>query len=119
MKSKILKSEGMEEEMESIPDRCPVCRKRSFNVLLHIQKKDSCIDKIEPELYAKWKNEAKKRSKKKYQEKFGKVGSIRRLKENTLKSTREMTKSHIYRSEDKPRQNMSTEKEYRTKLRIE
>ena len=63
-----------EEEEESVPDNCPVCRKRSNNVLLHIQKKDSCKDKIEPELYEKWKNEANKRRKKKYQSKFVKSG---------------------------------------------
>ena len=64
----------MEEEEESIPDKCPVCGKRSNNVLLHIHKKDSCKDKIAPELYDKWKNEANKRSKKKYQKKFVKSG---------------------------------------------
>ena len=86
----------MEEEMESIPDRCPVCRKRSFNVLLHIQKKDSCNDKIEPELYAKWKNEAKKRSKKKYQEKFVKSGKHKEAQRKyTEKNKRDDKESHL------------------------
>ena len=62
------------EEEDSIPDRCPICRKRSNNVLLHIKKKDSCKDKIEPQLFDKWKNEANKRSKKKYQRKFVESG---------------------------------------------
>ena len=65
---------AMEEEDQPIPDRCPICRKRSNNVLLHIKKKDSCKEKIEPQLFDKWKNEANKRSKKKYQRKFVKSG---------------------------------------------
>ena len=61
-------------EEDSIPERCPVCRKRTNNVLLHIHHKDSCNEKIEPKLYEKWKKEAKKRSKRKYQGKYVKSG---------------------------------------------
>ena len=66
----------MEEEEEDgyIPDRGPICRKRSNNVLLHIKKKDSCKQKIEPQLFDKWKIKAKKRSKRKYQRKFVETG---------------------------------------------
>ena len=86
----------MEEEEDSIPDRCPVCRKKSQSLLLHILKKDSCKDKIEPELYEKWKNEAKKRSKKKYQEKFVKSGKHKEAQKKYIEKCKKSFKeSHL------------------------
>ena len=85
-----------EEEDGSIPDRCPICRKRSNNVLLHIKKKDSCNDKIEPHLFDKWKNEAKKRSKKKYQRKFVESGKHKEVqKKYTDKCKKDDKESHL------------------------
>ena len=85
-----------EEEEESIPDRCPVCRKRCNNVLLHILKKDTCKDKIEPEIYDKWKNEAKKRSKKRYQEKFVKSGKHKEVQRKYIeKCMKNFKESHL------------------------
>lgn len=59
---------------EDFPDKCPVCRKVTNNILLHINKKESCKEKVSPELYAKWKNEGSKRKKRKYQEKYVESG---------------------------------------------
>ena len=84
------------EEEESVPDRCPVCRKKAKNVLLHILMKNSCKDKIEPELYDKWKNEANKRKKKKYQEKFVKSGKHKDVLEKyTEKCKKEDYESYL------------------------
>ena len=55
---------------EDIPDKCPVCRKVTNNILLHIRKKDSCMEQVDPELYAKWKEKANKRKKSRYQYKY-------------------------------------------------
>ena len=85
-----------EEEEELIPERCPACRKKSHNLLLHILMKDSCKDKIEPELYEKWKNEAKKRSKKKYQEKFVKSGKHKEAQKKYIeKCKKNFKESHL------------------------
>ena len=62
------------DENEDFPEKCPVCRKDSSNILLHINKKESCKEKVSPELYAKWKNEGNKRKKRKYQEKYVESG---------------------------------------------
>ena len=51
---------------EKLPDKCPICKKVSKNVLLHISKKKSCCSEIDPVLYSKWKKEAYKRKKRKY-----------------------------------------------------
>ena len=51
---------------EKVPDKCPICKKVSKNVLLHISKKKSCCSEIDPVLYSKWKKEAYKRKKRKY-----------------------------------------------------
>ena len=50
-----------------IPDKCPVCRKVTTNLLLHIRKNDACYEKIGKDQFEKWKSETKKRSKRKYQ----------------------------------------------------
>lgn len=67
---------------EDFPDKCPVCRKVANNILLHINKKESCKDKVSPELYAKWKNEGNKRKKRKYQEKYVESGKHKIAKAN-------------------------------------
>ena len=70
--------------------------KQSNNVLLHIKKKDSCNDKIEPHLFDKWKNEAKKRSKKKYQRKFVESGKHKEVqKKYTDKCKKDDKESHL------------------------
>ena len=57
-----------------IPDKCPICRKITNNLLLHMRKKDSCYEKIGKDQFEKWKRETNKRSKRKYQSKYVKDG---------------------------------------------
>ena len=57
---------------EDIPDQCPVCKKKSRYLLIHINAK--CKEQIDSELIEKWKMLAKKRSKKKYQAKYVEKG---------------------------------------------
>ena len=65
------------DEESLLPDKCPVCGKVKTNLLLHIQKSDSCKQVVDPKLYEKWKRQASKRKKRKYQEKYRKIGKER------------------------------------------
>ena len=62
----------MSSNSEEIPDRCPVCNKGTRYLLIHINAK--CYKSIDTDLIEKWKKLAKKRSKKKYQAKYVKLG---------------------------------------------
>ena len=57
-----------------LPDNCPACGKVTRSILMHIYQKDSCKDKIDPEVYNEWKTLAKQKSKKKYQDYYVKKG---------------------------------------------
>ena len=70
---------------EDIPDKCPVCRKVSNNILLHIKKKATCNEKVNPELYARWKDKANKRKKARYQYKYVDSGKHRIAQANYVK----------------------------------
>ena len=69
------------DEESLLPDKCPVCGKVKTNLLLHIQKSDSCNRVVDPNLYKKWKSQASKRKKRKYQEKYRKMGKAKEASE--------------------------------------
>ena len=57
-----------------IPDKCPICRKGTKKLLLHIRKRDSCWQQIDKNQYDIWKKEINKRNKRNYQSKYVKDG---------------------------------------------
>ena len=57
-----------------IPDKCPICRKGTRKLLLHIRKRDSCWQQIDKNQYEIWKKEINKRNKRHYQSKYVKDG---------------------------------------------
>ena len=69
------------DKKEQLPDRCPICKKVSRNVLLHIRKKESCCSKIDQSLYDHWKEIANKRTKTKYQKKYVESGRHKEAQE--------------------------------------
>ena len=83
---------------EDIPDQCPVCKKKSRYLLIHINAK--CKEQIDSELIEKWKMLAKIRSKKKYQAKYVEKGKhklaqskyVKKIKEEDKESFRKIKK---------------------------
>lgn len=57
-----------------IPDKCPICKKGTRKLLLHIRKRDSCWQQIDKNQYEIWKKEINKRNKRNYQSKYVKDG---------------------------------------------
>ena len=57
-----------------IPDKCPICRKGTRKLLLHIRKSDPCWQQIDKNQYEIWKKEINKRNKRNYQSKYVKDG---------------------------------------------
>ena len=76
MKKKKKDGEGRKVKLNEyeLPSKCPICNKVTSNLLLHINKKESCNKMIEPQIYQKWKDLANKRNKSKYQKKYIKAG---------------------------------------------
>ena len=56
------------EDSSILPEECPVCEKKTKNILLHISKKKTCCSQIDPKMYEHWKILANKRTKRKYKE---------------------------------------------------
>ena len=63
-----------EEELPELPEKCPICHKTAKNLLLHISKTQSCISKIDSNLFNYWKKQQKRCSKTKYQATYVKEG---------------------------------------------
>ena len=76
--AEIMRKEGEGRKVElnenELPSKCPICNKVTNNLLLHINRKESCYKMIEPQIYQKWKDLANKRNKSKYQKKYIKAG---------------------------------------------
>ena len=53
-----------------VPERCPVCNKKKKNILLHIKAREVCNEKVDKQLFDKWKELSRKRTKKEYQKKY-------------------------------------------------
>ena len=82
----------MEEIDDEFPEACPICRKVTNNILLHINKKDSCKEKIGPQLYDKWKNEANKRKKRKYMSKYIESGKHSKAQDRYIQKCKNLDK---------------------------
>lgn len=57
-----------------IPDECPVCKKVSKNLLLHVRKSEKCSSVIDSELLKNWREAAHKMKSRKAQSKYIKKG---------------------------------------------
>ena len=68
------------------PEKCPVCNIKKKNILLHIQLKEECRQKIDDKTFEKWREQAKKKSKRKYQIKNVDSGNHMRLQEKYSKT---------------------------------
>ena len=55
-----------------LPSNCPICSEVVEKLVLHISRNKSCLSNID--LYNKWKPISKKRSKRKYQERYVDTG---------------------------------------------
>ena len=56
--------------MVKIPDRCPSCKVKKKNILLHIQASESCFQKVDQKTYQEWTELSKKRCKSIFQYKY-------------------------------------------------
>ena len=74
---------------EELPSKCPVCKKRQNNILLHIRLKESCNKEIIPDLYKRWKNLANKRNRIKAQKRYIETGKH--------KNVMQLTKSTVFK----------------------
>ena len=97
---------------EDFPDKCPVCKKITNNILLHINKKESCKEKVSPELYSKWKNEGNKRKKRRYQAKYVESGKHNIAQANYIQKCKEVDKDSFLQ------QQRHTHAKFRNKERI-
>ena len=57
-----------------IPEKCPICKKVTRKLLLHIRKRDSCWEQIDKNQYEIWKKENNKKNKRNYQSIYVKDG---------------------------------------------
>ena len=80
--------ESVNAEME-IPDECPVCRKVSKNLLLHIRKRSECSSSIDPELFSSWREAAHKRKSRKAQSKYIQKGRHKEVQAKYAKKCKE------------------------------
>merc|ERR1719410_2698241 len=69
----------------TIPDKCPICRKKKKSLLLHIRKKDSCYDKIDKDQYEIWKKEINKQNNRKAQSKYVEDGRHSQAQQKYMK----------------------------------
>ena len=86
---------------ESLPDECPVCKKVKTNLLLHIQRSESCSAKVDPELYIKWKSAASKRKKRKYQEKYRETGKAKEASKKFYKKRKQEDKDSFQKIQNR------------------
>ena len=81
-----------------VPDKCPVCNTKKKNILLHIQLREECRQKIDDKTFESWREQAKKKSKRKYQVKNVDSGNHMRLQEKynkTMKAKEVQRKLYI------------------------
>ena len=69
-----------------VPEKCPVCNTKKKNILLHIQLKEECRQKIDDKTFENWRDQAKKKSKRKYQIKNVDSGNHMRLQKKYNKT---------------------------------
>ena len=69
-----------------VPDKCPVCNTKKKNILLHIQLREECRQKIDDKTFESWREQAKKKSKRKYQVKNVDSGNHMRLQKKYNKT---------------------------------
>ena len=70
---------------EELPSKCPVCKKRQNNILLHIRLKESCNKEISPDLYKRRKNLANKRNRIKAQKRYIETGKHKNVQKKYMK----------------------------------
>ena len=70
-----------------IPDKCPICKKGTRKLLLHIRKRDSCWQQIDKNQYEIWKKEINKRNKRNYQSKYVKDGRHKTTQKKFIKKS--------------------------------
>ena len=92
------------DDKEKLPDRCPICKKVSKNILLHIKKKESCCSKIDQSLYDHWKNIANKKTKTKYQRKYIESGRHREAQERYVETGKQREAQERYVKTGKQRE---------------
>ena len=63
-----------EEKLPDLPEECPICKKASKNLIIHISRNESCFLKLDLKLYNHWKKEKNRINKRKYQAKYVKTG---------------------------------------------
>ena len=55
---------------DEVPNKCPVCKKVTSNLLLHIRKKESCSAQVDKDQYETWKKRSRKKTKRASQQKY-------------------------------------------------
>ena len=72
----------------NVPERCPICKAKKKNILLHIKNKKSCYEKIDKQEYEEWSKLARYETKRTYMIKFDESGGhnkARKRKREELK----------------------------------
>ena len=82
------KEESDHQEMVKIPDRCPSCKIKKKNILLHIQASESCFQKVDKKTYKEWTDLSKKRSKSIFQYKYVDKGEHTKAQNKYLEKKR-------------------------------
>ena len=75
----------------NIPERCPICKAKKNNLLLHIKNKKSCYEKINKQKFEEWSKAARYETKRKYMIKFDESGGhnkARKRKRAEMKALR-------------------------------
>ena len=75
-----------------IPDECPVCKKVSKNLLLHVNKSEKCSSVIDSELLKNWREAAHKMKSRKAQSKYIKKGKHNEVQAKYAKKCKEEDK---------------------------
>ena len=78
-----------------VPDKCPVCKKVSKNLLLHIRKKDECSSGTDPKLLNDWREAAQKIRRRKAQSKYIKSGKHKEVQAKYIKKCEEEDKESV------------------------
>ena len=79
----------------NIPEKCPICNIKKKNILLHIQLKEECRQKIDNKKFEEWREMAKKKSKRKFQIKNVDSGNHMRLQDKYSKTKKAKQTRHI------------------------
>ena len=93
-----------EENVLTIPKRCPICNTKKVNILLHIKTKISCFTNIDKQVFQKWRKIAKNNTQKAQNRKLRKIAKNNTQEAQNKKRREEKKESKSYET-FKERQN--------------